>query len=351
VRLHLEKSVIPNPSPYLAHLTSSQDLITTPAAKRAGFVTAVLEKSKLADSFVRDARTLRAKASVAQTPEDLLNLKDIQAALLTAAGVSDKATSYLGPDDRQEILREYIKNVLEPAGEKFVEELVYRFLLTRGDTLGGKVRNLVGVWAQRQFTHYIISEFCVAGRELRWLGAARTRWQPAETLADADQVRALAWNTGYLPRVLAYNVGVPLIKTDEEMASAAAAEADAPSRSGKNVDLCLLQMSEAAYTAGTTRTRAVKETQHYLALGELKGGIDPAGADEHWKTASAHLARIRRSFAMYSAAPALFFIGNAIEPSMAGEIWSMLERGELTNVANMTDDHQAVSLFSWLCAL
>ena len=351
MRLYLEKSVNPNPPPFLAHLTSSQDLITTPAAKRAGFVTAVLEKSKLADSFVRDARTLRAKASVAQAPEDLLNLEDIQAALLTAAGVSDKATHYLGADDRREILREYVKNVLELAGDKFVEELVYRFLLTRGDTLGGKVRNLVGIWAQRQLTHYIASEFRVAGRELHWLGAKRARWQPVDELTDVDQVRALAWNTGYLPRVLAYNVGVSLIKTDEEMASAAAAEDDTPSRSGKNVDLCLLQMSEAAYTAGTTRTRAVKETQYYLALGELKGGIDPAGADEHWKTASAHLARIRRSFATYSAAPALFFIGNAIEASMAGEIWGMLEQGELTNAANMTDARQAVSLVSWLCKL
>jgi hypothetical protein len=54
---------------------------------------------------------------------------------------------------------------------------------------------------------------------------------------------------------------------------------------------------------------------------------------------------------MYSAAPALFFIGNAIESSMAGEIWSMLERGELTNAANMTEDRQSVSLVSWLCAL
>lgn len=340
----------PNPPPYLAHLTSSQDLITTPAAKRAGFVTAVLEKSKLADGFVRDARTLRTKASAAQTPEDLLALEDIQAALLTAAGVSDKATNYLGADDRREILREYVKNVLEPAGDKFVEELVYRFLLTRGDTLGGKVRNLVGVWAQRQFTHYIVSEFSVAGRELRWLGTKHARWQPIDELTDPDQVRAFAWKTGYLPRVLAYNVGVSLIKTDEEMTSAAA-EDDAPNRGGKNVDLCLRQMSEDAYAVGPTRLRAVKETQHYLALGELKGGIDPAGADEHWKTASAHLARIRRSFATYSAAPALFFIGNAIEASMAGEIWGMLERGELTNAANMTDARQAVSLVSWLCKL
>jgi hypothetical protein len=199
--------------------------------------------------------------------------------------------------------------------------------------------------------NYIISEFRVAGRELRWLGARRARWQPVDELADPDQPRAFAWTTGYLPRVLAYNLGVSLIKTDEEMAGETDAADDARSRGGKNVDLCLLQMAADAYIAKPTRSRAVKESQHYVALGELKGGIDPAGADEHWKTASAHLSRIRRSFAAFSAAPALFFIGNAIEASMAGEIWGMLERGELTNAANMTEDRQAVSLVSWLCKL
>jgi hypothetical protein len=179
--------------------------------------------------------------------------------LLTAAGVSDKATHYLETDDRREILHEYVKNVLEPVGGKFVEELVYRFLLTRGDTLGGKVRNLVGVWAQRQFTNYIVSEFRVAGRELRWLDARRTRWQPVDELVDPDQVRAFAWTTGYLPRVLAYNVGVSLIKTDEEMAGESNAARDARSRGGKNVDLCLLQIAADAYIAKPTRSRAVTD--------------------------------------------------------------------------------------------
>ena len=43
--------------------------------------------------------------------------------------------------------------------------------------------------------------------------------------------------------------------------------------------------------------------------------------------------------------------GNASEASMAGEIWGMLESGELTNAANMTDERQAVSVVAWLCSL
>lgn len=122
-------------------------------------------------------------------------------------------------------------------------------------------------------------------------------------------------------------------------------------RNGNNVDICLLHSAPEQYRSKTQRPKVVHDAETYVALGELKGGIDPAGADEHWKTANAHLGRIRRSFAALPAMPQLFFVGNAIEASMAGEIWNQLENGDLSNAANLTDDRQAVSLVSWLCSL
>ncbi len=89
----------------------------------------------------------------------------------------------------------------------------------------------------------------------------------------------------------------------------------------------------------------------YIALGELKGGIDPAGADEHWKTARTALARIHDAFARHKFKPHTFFIGAAIEAKMAREIWSMLRRGMIENAANLTDDRQIASISRWLCSL
>ncbi len=335
--------------PYLHHLVNSQSLVTTREAKRAGFVEAVIEKSRLADKFVQDARTLKFKAEQASRPEELLEIPDIQAGLLTAAGVSDKATAYFDAADRRDILLEYIENVLKPAGNKFAEELVYRFLLTRGDTLGGKIRNLVGTWAQRKFSRCVVSDLTVAGREFQWFDREGERWRPSDSLDDLDRIRAFAWNTGYLPRVLAYNLFVPLIKTEEE--TLGESEPGEFRKGGKNVDICLLHSTPDQYRAKARRPGLVRDAELYVALGELKGGIDPAGADEHWKTANAHLGRIRRSFSALGPLPQLFFVGNAIEASMAGEIWSQLESGVLSNAANLTDDRQAVSLVSWLCSL
>ena len=86
----------------------------------------------------------------------MLKIVEIQPGLLTAAGVSDKATHHLQDSDKREAVNGLIKNFLEPAGANFVEELVFRFLLTRGDTLGGSMRNVGGFMAQKKLTRAIL---------------------------------------------------------------------------------------------------------------------------------------------------------------------------------------------------
>ena len=79
------------------------------------------------------------KAIVSRTvkPKDLINMKEIQQSLLTASGISEKAKKYLEEKDKIKAITGLIENFLEPSGRYFIDELVYRFLLTKGDTLGG----------------------------------------------------------------------------------------------------------------------------------------------------------------------------------------------------------------------
>ena len=80
--------------------------------------------------------------------------------------------------------------------------------------------------------------------------------------------------------------------------------------------------------------------------------IDPAGADEHWKTGNSALNRIRSSFAD-AGYPDMktSFIGAAIERSMAEEIYGQLEDGTLTNASNLTNNNQLVAYCNWLIEL
>jgi hypothetical protein len=314
--------------PFREHLRSSEDLRTTYEAIRAGFISLALERNRRATPFVEQARALKAAASRAKSPAELLGMPDIQSALLTAAGVSDKAASHLQDSDKGEAIAGLIKSFLDPAGVHFVDELVFRFLLTRGDTLGGSMRNIGGALAQRKLTRSIIAHLKNAGNSYRWLHSQTKQWAAAaaDEAAVELQLNGISWLTRKKARTLLYNASVPISRT--------------------HVDLCIFDCPPDALNEQMLRSPA-----SYLALGELKGGIDPNGADEHWKTARTALSRIHSAFAENQVNPHIFFIGAAIESKMAQEIWNLLESGVIENAANLTDDKQIASITRWLCSL
>ena len=311
--------------PYYNHLKSSEDLHTTYAATRSGFITLALEKNRRAEPYIAQARALQEAASFAQMASDLPKIKGIEAGLLTAAGLSDKSLSYLSSADKTTAINGLIENFLEPSGEKFVEELVFRFLLTRGETLGDSMRNIGGILAQRKLTRAILSTLTIAGAKYRWQDSKTKKWIEVEN-GDSEiefSPRGISWTFENKHRTIICNLKVPLVNN--------------------NVDICLFNSEHT--------NLEINQNESYLALVELKGGIDPAGADEHWKTARTALDRIHKAFSKCKLYPHTFFIGAAIEKNMAQEIWNQLESNILSNAANLTEENQIISLSRWLCNL
>lgn len=150
-----------NLAPYLAHLRSYGDLITTYEATRAGFIAIALEKNRKASRLVGEARALQTAALIAEKPSDLRSITAIRIGLLTASGLSDKSLNYLSEEDKEAAIDSLIKEYLEPAGERFVEELVFRFLLVRGDSLGGSMRNMAGTIAHRKLVRAIVNRMSI----------------------------------------------------------------------------------------------------------------------------------------------------------------------------------------------
>jgi hypothetical protein len=300
---------------------------------RAGFVALALEKNRQASPYVEEARVLKVLAEKAKRPVDLMKIKGIESGLLTAAGISEKAKGYLLAENKQNAIRNLIDKFLEPSGKKFVEELVFRFLLIRGDALGGSMRNIGGVLAERKFVRILISTLTVAGISYEWLHDETCQWcSSSENDADIELfVKGISWRSGHNVRTLLMNISTPVV--------------------GNNIDLCLFDVAPKAFAEKKAGKILISEAAHYVALGELKGGIDPAGADEHWKTAHTALTRIRESFKKAGCCPATFFIGAAIEKKMAGEIWNLLKKGSLSNAANLNSESQMVSISKWLLAL
>jgi len=315
---------------YRDHIKSSKDLITPYEATRAGFIEIALEKNHKASPFVEEARALRIIASEVDEPVDLLKLDKIYGSLLTAAGLSDKSLTHLTKKDQVKAVKNLIDNFLKPAGEKFVDELVYRFLLTRGDTLGGMMRNIAGIIGERKFARSIITMLSIQKTNYFWLHKNSKTWI-ANSLDDADienYLKGISWGNRIGDRVLLFNITVPMIR--------------------KNVDLCLLSCCHKDIRNSRSNKNIIASPEYYIALGELKGGIDPAGADEHWKTANTALDRIRKAFTKSKVKPKTFFVGAAIESAMSKEIFGQLRRNLLTNAANLTNEKQVFSLCKWL---
>lgn len=314
-------------------VNSYSELVTSHAQTKAGFIEAALTKNERAKPYIEQAKSLRTYARQVDDPHRLLAIPQIRDALITASGLSDKALKYFDAEDKTEAINKLIETFLVPAGERFADELVYRFLIVRGDSLGGGMRNYVGSIAQIKLIRKILSVL-----ELRSLNynilttknKTKNRWQAKNYENDyrmAEDIAAIAWTSTNGPRVLFFNAKIPLVNN--------------------NIDICLFEGTCESYAGGAIA--AVSEKA--IMLGELKGGIDPAGADEHWKTGNAALNRIRAAYGRSGLSVRTSFVAAAIENKMAGEIWEQLMDGTLDNAANITVDAQLTMYCNWLIEL
>jgi len=314
-----------------AYVKKASNLVNTHESTRSGFLEYALRKSKESIPYIDKAKALKLiLEQKTKKPKDILLLDEIQSSCYEAAGVSVKANNYLTTTDLKDILEEFIKEFLEPAGAKYIDELIYRYLLTAGDALGGRMRNLVGSIANEKLTRNIISQLKVLSLPFEFYDKQSKVWLVSKkySMDQVPDIRGIRWvlRSGE-KRQLIYNLTVPIVK--------------------KNIDLVILNKHSDEVSGKSFKT-IIENPKHYVMLGELKGGIDPAGADEHWKTANTALSRVRDGFKKNRIDIPLVFIGAAIETSMSREIFAQYSDGRIANCANLTVDNQLVTLCNWL---
>lgn len=311
-------------------ISRDYDLVTTHEATRVGFLSIALEKNRVSDPYVKTALSFKIMVSDVKSPDDLLKISEIRPFLLSAAGLSDKSLKYLNENDRTEAINELIDKFLKPAGKDFIDEVIFRYLLIKGDTVGGTMRNRIGAIGKEKLIRCILSNLSVRGITYDWcIGSPLYRWQK-KTQNDAgieQSIKALHWKNSNGERILTFDMTIPLV--------------------GKNIDICLFNSNVAGYDKGKIKNHPDKG----LMFGELKSGIDPAGADEHWKTGNTALQRIRKSFRDANYTIQTSFVGAAIEKSMARERYEQLVDGTLSNAANLHDVNQLNEYCNWVVSI
>ncbi|MFZ1977307.1 MAG: AvaI/BsoBI family type II restriction endonuclease, partial [Bacteroidota bacterium] len=200
-------------------IKSANDLVTSKEQTRAGFIALALEKNYLAVPYIEEAKTLKALAGRVARPNDLLNLNDLRVGLLTASGLSEKSLHHLTEDDKTIAIKGLIEKFLEPAGDDFINELVYRYLLTKGDALGGRARNLAGVLGERKFLRSLLSIFNLFGIDYQWKNDHTGMWLPKPQNDDGIEkhINGLFWSKKRINRLLIMNITIPFVKKNVDL--------------------------------------------------------------------------------------------------------------------------------------
>lgn len=344
---------------------TADELRTASNATLTGFKLQAIAKRSQANPYLDAARQFKGKLSDINQVDTLIARlhadPELRESLIAAAGFSQKSMKHVAAELDGELdvfLRDIFTRFTKP--EEVCEELVYRYLLTKGDSLGGQIRNWIGSEAKQKFSKAVLSSLESKGYKL--LSQAPTQ--------TAQIIRGIAWRD----RVLLFDV-TPKAITEIQPVSQKGSSPQSSQRRHNNVDVILLRVPDSTIEQGSSKKvidqlrsgdlytiytndfkvppsyrKLLEQPQYLRACGELKGGIDPAGADEHWKTAVSALGpRIRQRFNLPDLK--LFFVGAAIEMSMAHEIVAEIARGELSFAANLTNPEQVSALAEWLITL
>ena len=308
------------------------EITTTWEEIAEGFLQQAMRQFELASPFV--SRIVKAKSKLDRIGPDLTDLlnaaerdQEVMEILLGASGFTEKAKSAIGLEETKRLLRLHLsEREQDSLGQDVIETILYRYALNCGDQLGGVKRNDTGRQAEIKFGEYLLKRMQTKYKQVGVSYLPRSRHNFMNLLGTDIKVllesglSALQWPR----RVLAFNTKCPFV--------------------GKNVDMILLKTPRTISSRIEMRA-LLRERENYILCGELKGGIDPAGADEHWKTARTALDRIAGSFSTH--APRLIFIGAAIEVAMAREIIARLKEGKLAGVANLCKPKQIETLVNW----
>lgn len=309
----------------IPYVSTPKDLVTTREARRDGFLSIALRRDIESTPYIEQGKALWSKLTLnTKRCDDILKLAELRSALLLAAGCSAKAQGNMDDDDKSRVLEEFVKRVLRPVGKKYIDEIVYRYLLSLGEQLGGRMKNIIGVMAREKLSRKIIAQLRVNGMKFA-VHCGKGKWIDGAVCSSQDEgnAKAIRWQNGEYTRMLMHNANIPGV--------------------AKNVDIVVFNKTSDRLDKNSL-SPILSDQKNYVVMGELKGGIDPAGADEHWKTASTALDRIRTTFKKAYIA----FIGAAIENAMAGEIYTQLQSGLLDYAANLTNDNQLTAFCDWL---
>ena len=267
----------------------ARDLVTKEEHIIKGVMWQAKQKRQLSKDIVKNSLEAKKKLRKINDVEEIFEDSLLLDFILAATMLSKKSIQHFSHSK----LVSYIKKEIDferITEQNYLNELEKYYLQTAGEAVGGKIRNIIGKKGNDIFVRYI------------------------QEYLDKKEI---PYN------VKIKNNNIQLIETDKLVILFN----KKPNFIGKSVDFLVIKK----YKDGSYN---MEDHNQYISAGELKSGIDPAGADEHWKTARTALSRIHKAFVQQGIdSPNIFFIGGAISKHMAEEIIENMDKWSMTGSA------------------
>jgi hypothetical protein len=255
------------------------------------------QKRVLSKEIVTNSLEAKRKLRKIEDIEDIFNDNLLLDFVLASTMLSKKSIQHF-PHSK---LVSYLKTEIDfnrITEQNYLNELEKYYLQSAGESVGGKLRNIIGKKGNDIFVRYI-----------------------EEYLNDNNIKYTL---------IIKNNNNIQLIETNKFVILFN----KKPNFIGKSVDFLVIKKYE-------NGNYDIEDHNMYISAGELKSGIDPAGADEHWKTARTALSRINKAFINQGIeSPNIFFIGGAISKHMSEEVIEQISDKKLAWAANLNNKKQ-----------
>jgi hypothetical protein len=196
----------------LSCVTKPEDLETTFQATKDGFLDVAIRRSYESNEYLNQSHAFHAELLKSSQPSDLLLKDDLLPSLCDAAGISIKARKFFTKSDLFDLINRFFEEFIYPNQSRYIDDLKERQLLTFGDALGGRMRNIIGSIGNGKLVEKLVASLKM--KSFKFNFQVNRIWNNENSYDQSYNrlITAIQWVNKLGPRTILFGKTSPVVK-------------------------------------------------------------------------------------------------------------------------------------------